>query len=53
MAVDGSETSDRPDVSKVLEACRTKREMKALAKGLVRFKGDEVDKREVGLTGRS
>lgn len=50
MAVDGAETSDRPGMSKVLDGIRTKREMKTLAKGLVRFKGGEVDTREVGLT---
>jgi nuclear GTP-binding protein len=45
MEVDG----DRQDMSRVLESCKTRKEMRAVGRGLVRFKGGEVDLREVGF----
>jgi nuclear GTP-binding protein len=37
----------RVDMKSVLDACKGRKEMRAVGRGLVRFKGGEIDVREV------
>ena len=42
-----SDMASRADMTAVLEQCRSRKEMRAKGKGLVRFRGGDVDPREV------
>ncbi|OXG86630.1 nuclear GTP-binding protein [Cryptococcus neoformans var. grubii Br795] len=50
MDVDGSNATDKYDMTEILEKCRGKKEMKKeSSKGMIRFKGGEIDEREIIL----
>jgi len=44
----GAGVAGQADMSAVLAACRSRKEMRATGKGLIRFQGGEIDSREVG-----
>lgn len=49
MDVDASSAADKYDMTEILGKCRGKKEMKKeSSKGMIRFKGGEIDEREVG-----
>lgn len=53
MDVDGSNATDKYDMTEILEKCRGKKEMKKeSSKGMIRFKGGEIDEREVSVRPR-
>jgi hypothetical protein len=43
------DNSSQPDMSAVLEACSSRKDMRKVGKGVIRFKGGEVDVREIIL----
>lgn len=43
------DNASQPDMSAVLEACSSRKDMRKVGKGVVRFKGGEVDTREIVL----
>lgn len=50
MDVDASKAIDKYDMTAILEKCRGKKEMKKeSSKGMIRFKGGEIDEREVSI----
>lgn len=50
MDVDASSAADKYDMTEILGKCRGKKEMKKeSSKGMIRFKGGEIDEREVGV----
>lgn len=50
MDVDASSAADKYDMTEILKKCRGKKEMKKESnKGMIRFKGGEIDEREVSV----
>lgn len=50
MDVDASSVADKYDMTEILGKCRGKKEMKKeSSKGMIRFKGGEIDEREVSI----
>lgn len=50
MDVDASSVADMYDMTEILGKCRGKKEMKKeSSKGMIRFKGGEIDEREVSI----
>jgi nuclear GTP-binding protein len=43
------DSAAQPDMSAVLEACSSRKDMRKVGKGVVRFKGGEIDVREIIL----
>lgn len=43
------ETAGQPDMSAILEKCLPRKEMRKIGKGVIRYKGGEVDERDVIL----
>lgn len=43
------DNASQPDMSAVLEACSSRKDMRKVGKGVIRFKGGEVDTREIVL----
>lgn len=43
------DASSQPDMSAILEQCTPRKEMRKIGKGVIRFRGGEVDEREVIL----
>jgi hypothetical protein len=43
------DNSSQPDMTAVLEACSSRKDMRKVGKGVIRFKGGEVDVREIIL----